>query len=268
MESKSDYYDREKEEPGMIFITGDTHGDFKGRFNTANFPEQREMTKDDYVIICGDFGGIWDRDGESDNEKHWLEWFESRPYTLLFIDGNHENFERLYSYPVKEWHGGKVHVIREHILHLMRGQVFEIDGKTIFTFGGASSHDITGGILDLDDPNFRKKRKQLEEDWIPYRIRNLTWWEMELASEEEMEEGRKNLAKHDNTVDYIVTHCCATSIQDTFGKAQLMPDRQTDYFETIKNQVNYKKWFFGHYHDNVNISEKEIMIYEQMIRIS
>ena len=44
----------------MIYITGDTHGEFKYRFNTENFPEQREMTKDDYVIICGDFGGVWD----------------------------------------------------------------------------------------------------------------------------------------------------------------------------------------------------------------
>ena len=43
----------------MIYVTGDTHADFK-RFSTNNFPEQREMTKYDYVIVCGDFGGIWD----------------------------------------------------------------------------------------------------------------------------------------------------------------------------------------------------------------
>lgn len=29
------------------------------RFNASIFPEQNEMTKDDYVIICGDFGGVW-----------------------------------------------------------------------------------------------------------------------------------------------------------------------------------------------------------------
>ncbi len=38
----------------MIYITGDTHGEFGRRFNTDVFPEQKEMTKDDYVIICGD----------------------------------------------------------------------------------------------------------------------------------------------------------------------------------------------------------------------
>ena len=142
----------------MIYITGDTHADFEHRFNTDNFPEQREMTKDDYVVICGDFGGVWDIGWESKKEKYWLDWFERRSYTLLFIDGNHENFDRLNGYPVMEWHGGKVHVLRPHVLHLMRGQVFEIDEKKIFTFGGASSHDITGGILETDDPDFKKKK--------------------------------------------------------------------------------------------------------------
>ena len=141
----------------MLFITGDTHSDFRRRFNTTNFPEQKNMCKDDFVLICGDFGGIWNYECESKEEKHWLDWFEERSYTLLFIDGNHENFDRLYNYPEKEWHGGKVHVIRPHVLHLMRGQIFEIDGKTIFTFGGAKSHDTQGGILEQDDPNYGKR---------------------------------------------------------------------------------------------------------------
>ncbi len=252
----------------MIYITGDTHAEFKHRFNMENFPEQKEMTKDDYVIICGDFGGIWDRECESAGEKHWLDWFESRNYSLLFIDGNHENFERLYQYPIKEWHGGRVHEIRPHVLHLMRGQVFEIGGKKIFTFGGASSHDITGGILDMNNPNFRKIKKMLDRSYEPYRINHLTWWEQELANEEEMQEGRDNLIAHDYTVDYIVTHCCSSSTQALLDKDLYKPDRETDYLEFIKNHANYTKWFFGHYHDNRNVSDKEILIYEQMIRIS
>lgn len=86
----------------MIYITGDCHGDFK-KLNTQNFPNQREMTKDDFVIICGDFGGVWDKDGESSSEKWWMKWLEAKPFTTLFVDGNHENFDRLSSYPVEEW---------------------------------------------------------------------------------------------------------------------------------------------------------------------
>ncbi len=252
----------------MIYITGDTHADFKHRFNMENFPEQKEMTKDDYVIICGDFGGVWDVGWESKNEKYWLDWFEERAYTLLFVDGNHENFDRLNGYPEKEWHGGKVHELRPHVLHLMRGQVFEIDEKKFFTFGGASSHDITGGILETDDPSFKEKKKKLDKGYEPYRINHLSWWEQELANEEEMQEGRNNLRKHDYTVDFIVTHCCSSSTQVLIGGSMYKPDRETDYLEFIKNYVNYKKWFFGHYHDNRNIFDKEILIYEQMIRIS
>ena len=252
----------------MIYITGDIHANFKHRFSTENFPEQKDMTKDDYLIVCGDFGGVWDVGWESKSEKWWLDWFEERNYTLLFVDGNHENFDRLNGYPVKEWCGGKVHEIRPHVLHLMRGQVFEIDGKKIFTFGGASSHDISGGILEVDDPDFKKKKKQLDKGWIPYRINHLSWWEQELASEEEMQEGRENLRKHDYTVDYIVTHCCSSGTQEMLaGKSLYVPDRETDYLEFIKNYTNYKKWFFGHYHDNKNVNDKEVLIYEQIIRI-
>ena len=160
----------------MIYITGDCHADFR-RFNTDNFSEQNEMTKNDYVIICGDFGGVWDKDEESSGEKWWMDWLESKPFTTLFVDGNHENFDRLYSYPVEKWRGGKIHRIRPSVIHLMRGQVFTIEGKKIFTFGGAKSHDISGGILELDDPDFYDKRKALEEDWVPYRINHLSWWE-------------------------------------------------------------------------------------------
>ena len=251
----------------MIYITGDTHASFSKRFNNENFPEQKEMTKDDYVIICGDFGGIWDEKEESKNEKYWLNWFEDRNFTLLFLDGNHENFDRLYEYPVKEWHGGKVHEIRSSVYHLMRGQIFEIGGKSIFTFGGASSHDISGGILDRDDPDYKQKKKQLDREYLSYRINHVSWWEQELASDEEMEEGKRNLQMHDWTIDYILTHCCSTTTQDIFGKYLYQADRVTDYLEFVKNHANYQKWFFGHYHDNRNVNDKEIMLYEQVIRI-
>lgn len=250
----------------MVFVTGDCHSDYR-RFSTKNFPEQKEMAKDDYVIICGDFGGVWDKDEESRQEKYNMDWLEDKPFTTLFVDGNHENFDRLYSYPVEEWHGGKVHKIRDSVIHLMRGQVFVIEGKTFFTFGGASSHDIDGGILDVNMPDFQKIKKHLNREWIPYRINHISWWEQELASTEEIEEGFENLRKYNNSVDFIVTHCCASSTQATFSFGKYKPDRQTSYLEQIKQSVSFKKWFFGHYHDNKQCSADELLLYEQIIRI-
>ena len=225
------------------------------------------MTKEDYVIICGDFGGVWNKEVENKEEKHLLDWLEEKPFTTLFVDGNHENFDRLYSYPVELWHGGKVHKIRRSVIHLMRGQIYEIDGKSFFTFGGASSHDIESGILDPEDPDFKEKKKWLDREWRSYRVNHITWWAQELPSEEEMQEGRANLAAHDNQVDFIVTHCCATSTQMLIDEQKLKPDIETDYLEEIKRTIQFKKWLFGHYHDNRNVSKKEILIYEQFVRI-
>lgn len=250
----------------MIYITGDCHQDFE-RFNIDVFPEQKEMTKDDCVIICGDFGGVWNRNEESSREAKLMDWLENRPFTTLFVDGNHENFDRLYAYPVEKWHGGKVHKIRPSVIHLMRGQVFEIDGKSIFAFGGASSHDIAGGILEPDDPDFKKKKKKLDQGWYPYRVNHVSWWKQELPSEEEMQEGIENLAAHDNKVDFIVTHCCASSTQNLLGGGLYKTDILTEYHEKIRQNTSFKKWFFGHYHDNRNVNMEEILIYEQMLRI-
>ena len=121
----------------VIYITGDTHADFT-RLNEENFPIQKQMNKQDFLIICGDFGGVWSFEEESNREKQILDWLNSRNFTTLFVDGNHENYTRLYNYPIEEWNGGKVHKVRESVLHLMRGEVFNISGKKFFTFGGAS----------------------------------------------------------------------------------------------------------------------------------
>ena len=104
----------------MLFLTGDTHGDFT-RFRPDIFPEQKQMTKQDYVIVLGDFGGVWDGSKE---EQNWLDWLEAKPFTTLFVSGNHENYDLLASYPIQSWKGGRVQVIRPSVFHLMRGEVF------------------------------------------------------------------------------------------------------------------------------------------------
>ncbi len=135
-----------------VYITGDCHGDFQ-RFTTRNFPQLKGLGRDDYVILAGDFGGVWAGE-QTDGYK--LDWLEAKPFTTLFVDGNHENFGLLNAYPEQEWNGGRVHVVRPHVLHLMRGQVFEIGGLTWFTMGGAASHDIEDGILDPAVPDFER----------------------------------------------------------------------------------------------------------------
>ena len=253
----------------MIFITGDCHGDVR-RFSADSFFEQKEygLTKDDTVIICGDFGLVWNKDEENKTEKYWLDWLEAKPFTVVFVDGNHENFDRLYQYPIKEWKGGKVHEIRPHVLHLMRGEVFEIDGKRIFAFGGASSHDISDGILDYNDDHWREKAKELDKNHkYMYRVKGLSWWDQELPTEDEMQNGIINLTDCGWDVDYIITHTPPASIIALLGHGLYEQDRLTTYLEDIRSQTYYERMFSGHMHTNRQINDTDILLYEQIVRL-
>lgn len=255
----------------MIYITGDCHSDFR-RFSVEVFPEQKEMSKDDYVIICGDFGGIWYQEDSTKikQENYWLDWLGKKPFTTLFVDGNHENFNRINSFPVEKWMGGKIQRIRNSIIHLMRGQIFQIENNLFFTFGGASSHDITDGILEPEDPDFKKKKTQLDKNPLAqYRINNINWWMSELPNEEEMEEGLENLQKAGFKVDYIITHSPYTSLLKQMSTgSSYKSDRLTDYLQEIKQKTEYKHWLFGHMHLNKTYDwERSSCLYEQIIRI-
>ena len=116
----------------MIFITGDMHG-LMERFQDSAF---RHIKKGDTLIICGDFGFLWEG---TEEEKKALKKLEKKKYEILFVDGIHENFDLLESYPEEEYAGGRVHRIGTNLRHLMRGELFTIEGKKIFAFGGGES---------------------------------------------------------------------------------------------------------------------------------
>ena len=124
----------------MIWVTGDKHG----QLSAMELPDYKKIKKNDTLLICGDFGFIWDH---SRAETKTLKALNKRKYTIAFVDGCHENFELLESYPIVEFHGGKARQIMPNIFQLMRGEVYEIEGKKILAFGGGSVENTTG---DLD----------------------------------------------------------------------------------------------------------------------
>lgn len=227
----------------MIFVTGDLHIplDVK-KLASKQFPEQKNLTKEDFVIITGDFGGIWDLQPSSE-ERYWLKWLDEKPFTTLFVDGNHENFNRLNQFPSEEFHGGRAQKISETVWHLMRGEIYHIEGKTIFALGGASSHD-----------------KQ-------YRKEEISWWKEELPSEEELSHARENLDKFHHKVDVILTHCAPTHMQnllitDRSGEYHPKGDSLTQYLEWIYENVQYDQWYFGHYHQDLSLDDKHHCLYQ------
>lgn len=252
----------------MVYITGDCHAEFR-KFYSKRFPEQKQLTRDDYVIVCGDFG-LWHDDKRERNE---LAILEHRPFTILFVDGNHENFDRLYSneFEIVDFHGGKAHKIRENIYHLMRGQIFELCGKKFFAFGGASSHDIQDGILDRDDfssdDDFIRTMRVWDIMGKRFRVNHVSWWKEEMPSDEEIQFGMDNLLAHNNEVDFIVSHCCSSYTQSLISKAYTGVDKLTTAFNAIEDNIKFKKWYFGHYHRDVAIDDKHILMYRDIVRI-
>lgn len=250
----------------MVYITGDCHGDYK-RFGTRKFPDQKEMSRDDIVIVCGDFG-IWNNDAE---EQWWLKWLSRKKFTIVFVDGNHENFDRLYSdeFPVVDFHGGKAHQIKKNVFHLMRGYIFDFEGKKFWCFGGASSHDIEDGILKREDYASDEEFAYACRLWYRmgkmFRIKGVSWWEQELPTREEMDFGLKTLEEAGNKVDFIITHCCPQEIAFMLGFREA--DCITTYFNTIAHTVQFDKWYFGHYHDNRTVMSKFNLLYEKIERV-
>lgn len=224
----------------MIFITGDTHNSIDiSKLNKKNFDES-ELTKEDFVIITGDFGFVWDNNPKKDT--WWLKWFQDKNFTTLFVDGNHENHNRLDSFPVTEWNGGKVHIINDSVIHLMRGQVFELDGKTFFTMGGAESSDQE------------------------YRKENVSWWSREMPSKEEYQEALRNLDKHHWKVDYVITHAAPDNIQYRLCP-QYNHNKLSNFLFTVDKDLHFKQWYFGHYHDDRQIDELHTLVYHNIINI-
>lgn len=221
------------------------------------------MSSGDYVIICGDFGGVWD---DSAEERYWLDWLDNKPFTTLWVDGNHENYDMLHRLPVEEWHRGKVQRVRPNILRLMRGQLYEIDGYTFFTMGGARSHDIKAGILDPDAPDFKDFQRRLKARNSQFRILHKEWWPEELPSAAEYMGALQTLERTEWAVDYVITHCAPERIAKELIPTH-EPDPLTAFLDMVSRRLRFHYWLFGHYHGNQVIQDKYVLLWEQIIQI-
>ena len=251
----------------------DCHGDFT-KLSTDNFPQGKNLTKEDYVIILGDCGLIWSQK-EDKNEIYWKNWLENKPWTTLFIAGNHCNFDRLEQYPIEEWNGGRVSFLRPSIIYLQYGEIFDIAGKKILALGKAASHDTQHGIIDPADYTTREEMKQacrnLEKEhggwqFAMYRIKGESWWPQEIPTSAERIHALNNLKKVNNKVDFILTHEAPASV---INWVSIFPPTEYSMWleRNIRYCVEYKHWYFGHYHLNKDINDKETCLYEQIRRI-
>lgn len=226
-----------------IGITGDMHGD---AYYTQVY--QARKIGFDTLIVCGDFGHVWNPNLNPKQDKQ-LDYMNDIGIKVLFVAGNHECYPELAKYPVTKMFGAKVQVIRDNIIHLMRGQVYNIDGNKIFTFGGAKSQDRQ------------------------YRTLNKDWWNEEVPTRAEMSLGLRNLIQssdnpNDIEVDYIITHdifpCAANELLGYEGEFIGF----NYWLNGIRQITDYKTWYFGHYHKNQYIDEYKCQcLYKEVIEL-
>ena len=220
----------------MLYVTGDTHGDLDFQ-KILDWVGATKLNKDkDYLIILGDFGYVWEN--KRDNyEKEKLDFISCLPFTTLFIDGNHENHSRLNAMRVVNFMGGKAHKVYDSIYHLMRGQVYNICNKSIFTFGGASSVDRN------------------------LRVEGVSWWKEEEFNYIEAETAYENLNKINWEVEYVLTHSAPFSIKDKlYGNNNLYAPSATErLLEAILRNIRFKQWYFGHYHKDMKLDNFSIL---------
>ena len=221
----------------MIFVTGDLHGQL-ARFDD---PALRRLKEKDTLLVCGDFGFLWDG---SAAEMNTLKKLAKKKYNICFVDGTHENFDMLSRLRIKKWNGGKVHQIAPNIFHLMRGQVFKIEDQTIFTFGGGESPDIE------------------------IRFEMNTWSDKEFPTREELLEGVENLQKTDGKIDIVVTHEPPAKIKDFLllntGLDAPLTAINT-YLEDVGKTCTFSHWYFGSLHMDKFISATHVSLFKNVL---
>lgn len=226
-----------------IFVTGDTHGDFHSFSKLHKKEQYNDIT---HLIIAGDYGNYF-YPKRTKEELYWEKVLSQKPYEILFVDGNHENFEIINSFPVEERYGGKVHKCFKNIYHLMRGEIYTINGIRIFVFGGGASIDKNS------------------------RTPGISWWPEEIPNYSEYKNGLKNLEKYNYEVDYVITHSCPKSIFDEFKRKFYMLEKEVDeerqlreYLQNVYEKAIFKKWYCGHFHLNINV-KNVVLLYEHIL---
>lgn len=223
----------------MIYVTGDMHGDIE-RINSKDL---KILKEGDTLIVCGDFGYLWTGD---EYEQKLLENIGNRKYTVCFVDGTHENFEMLNQHRMTVWNGGRVHRISGNLFHMMRGQIFNIEGKTFFTFGGGESRD-----RDL-------------------RTDNETWWREEMPTPDEMAEGAETIDEAGGEVDFIITHEPPSLVKSSMllrtGDRDSV-NKLNGYLEQINRECKFHHWYFGSVHEDRRVTPRHTAVFREIIRI-
>lgn len=217
----------------MIYVTGDTHGNI----DCFDRSKTKIIKKDDILIVCGDFGFLWD---DSDRELKKFEYLKKRKYTILFIEGTHENFNVLEVFPTVDFCGGAAIRLADNIYCLLRGYVYTIEDKKVFTFGGGQIPDKTN-VVEV-----------------------APGWEKQVPTYEQMEFAAHSLKENGMSVDYIITHEPPNQICKLIDH-EAPVTTLGNFFTKVSQKVEFEKWFFGALHTDRKLVSRYFAVFNDIL---
>lgn len=217
----------------MIYITGDIHGDLEA------FSERRlgQLKKGDKLIVTGDFGFVWDNSKE---ELKALQKLAKKKYDILFVEGAHENFEQLRKYPEADLYLSKAYKLDHNIYCLKRGEIYTIDGHSVFALGGGLP---------------------------PYMSEDEAEPALSMPSDDELKYAVDNIRSHSRRVDIIVTHEAPASVKKLIDRSAVINDLNI-FLDTVLHNTGFKKWYFGSLHRDRKVSENLICVFEEVHKVN
>ncbi|MBR4825142.1 MAG: metallophosphoesterase [Spirochaetaceae bacterium] len=232
----------------MLYITGDTHNTTDmSNLASKNMKlccmEQRADFKTvTCAIVLGDFGLPWfgcsvDENGihpEDGTDRYLLKWYNQKPFKILAVMGNHENYDMIEKLPSVEMFGGTVLKVSSNIFYLKRGEAYTIEDKKFLVLGGAKSEDKA------------------------FRVPHESWWPEEEWNETEKAHCLEVIRSCGGTFDYVLSHTGPSAgimHTDSYylneeNLLELKADPNVCFNDQIDSMICYKKWFFGHWHSD------------------
>lgn len=241
----------------MVFITGDTHGDFTRVFNFVRNKERicSFAREKDYLIVLGDAGINYYLNGRDTKLKRKLA---KLPLTLICIHGNHEERpQNIDSYELvnleKGFLKGKFYFEPDfpNILFPAVGEIFQIYGQEYWHLGGAWSYD---------------KLYRLEQTKAGNK--NFKWYESEQMTCIEKMYCLMKLDEISNKNITVLSHTCPlkyTPVEKFLNHGVKTIDHSMEKFlDIIEDKLEYKNWYCGHWHTDKTI-DKIRFVYEDII---
>lgn len=249
-----------------VFITGDTHGDFERLFEWNNKTGLLN-DKENLLIILGDSGFNYqvrenkDKASVDDYRRYRTtlsNWINKNRYinnikcVTLCIHGNHEaRPDTIVGYETGTFAGGRIFYEEDFptLMFADDGQIYRLNGRDYLVIGGAYSVD--------------KK----------YRLDNgYRWFDDEQPSDYIKSAVEFVIEHRNNKIDVVLSHTCPLKWEPTElflpNIDQSTVDKSTEsWLDEIENKLDYKRWYFGHYHGNKHIKEGVEMLFDDIIEV-